>query len=209
MVFSTMLIVILIISAAYLVGSVSSAVVVSHLMGFPDPRTEGSGNPGATNVLRLGGKKAAAITLLGDMLKSFAPILATRLYTDSPPIIAAVALAAFLGHVFPVLFRFQGGKGVATALGVFSAITWPTALTALATWLFIAVTFRYSSLAAIIAALLVPIYAGYFTANPIYTGVIGIIALLVIWRHRSNIRKLIAGTETKIGQKKSNDFTGH
>nr|VFK27481.1 MAG: acyl-phosphate glycerol-3-phosphate acyltransferase [Candidatus Kentron sp. MB]VFK28607.1 MAG: acyl-phosphate glycerol-3-phosphate acyltransferase [Candidatus Kentron sp. MB]VFK74324.1 MAG: acyl-phosphate glycerol-3-phosphate acyltransferase [Candidatus Kentron sp. MB] len=192
---------IFIVIAAYLIGSISSAVVVSRLMGFPDPRTDGSRNPGATNVLRLGGKKAAIITLLSDVLKGLAPVLAARLYLDSPPIIAVVALAAFGGHVFPVLFRFQGGKGVATALGAIAAITWPTALAAFGTWLLVALISRYSSLSALIAALLTPIYTGIFTANLIYTGAIGLIALLIIWRHRTNIRNLIKGTETKIGQK--------
>nr|VFJ89726.1 MAG: glycerol-3-phosphate acyltransferase PlsY [Candidatus Kentron sp. LFY] len=186
---------------AYLIGSIPSAVVVSYLMGLPDPRANGSGNPGATNVLRLSGKKAAAITLLGDVLKGFVPVLLVRSYLDSPFIVAAVALAAFLGHIFPISLRFRGGKGVSTALGVIAAITWPTALIALATWLSTVAAFRYSSLAALITALLAPIYTGFLTSNLIYTSAIGIIALLIIWRHRSNIRKLIAGTETKIGQK--------
>nr|VFJ72833.1 MAG: acyl-phosphate glycerol-3-phosphate acyltransferase [Candidatus Kentron sp. FW] len=198
----TVSITILIVIAAYLVGSVSSAVVVSYLMGFPDPRTDGSGNPGATNVLRLGGKRAAAITLVGDLIKGLVPVLLVRLYVDdSPLIVAAVALAAFLGHVFPVLFGFQGGKGVATALGVIAAMTWSTAAVALSTWLLVVVTSRYSSLSALFAAFLTPIYAWYFTSDPIYTGAIGIISLVIVWRHRSNIRKLIAGTETKIGEK--------
>nr|VFK39982.1 MAG: glycerol-3-phosphate acyltransferase PlsY [Candidatus Kentron sp. TC]VFK55863.1 MAG: glycerol-3-phosphate acyltransferase PlsY [Candidatus Kentron sp. TC] len=201
MTISTMLLIISMIIAAYSIGSISSAVVVSYLMKLPDPRTDGSGNPGATNVLRLGGKVAGTITLLGDISKGFAPVLAVRLYTDSPPIVAAVALAAFLGHVFPILLRFRGGKGVATALGVIAAITWPTALLSLATWLSMAVVSRYSSLSAITTALLAPIYAGYITSNIIHTGAIGLIAVLIIWRHRSNIQNLMAGTETKIGQK--------
>nr|VFK14535.1 MAG: glycerol-3-phosphate acyltransferase PlsY [Candidatus Kentron sp. LPFa] len=195
------LIILLTVIAAYSIGSISSAVVVSYLMKLPDPRTSGSGNPGATNVLRLGGKTAGAVTLLGDILKGFAPVLVARLYMDSPSIIAAVALAAFLGHLFPILLRFQGGKGVATALGVIAAVTWPTALLSLGTWLLMAVASRYSSLSAIITALLAPIYAGYITSNIIYTGAIGLISVLIIWRHRSNIQNLIAGTETRIGQK--------
>nr|VFK11585.1 MAG: glycerol-3-phosphate acyltransferase PlsY [Candidatus Kentron sp. LPFa]VFK28523.1 MAG: glycerol-3-phosphate acyltransferase PlsY [Candidatus Kentron sp. LPFa] len=201
MTISTTLIILLTVIAAYSIGSISSAVVVSYLMKLPDPRTSGSGNPGATNVLRLGGKTAGAVTLLGDILKGFAPVLVARLYMDSPSIIAAVALAAFLGHLFPILLRFQGGKGVATALGVIAAMTWPTALLSLGTWLLMAVASRYSSLSAIITALLVPIYAGYITSNIIYTGAIGLISVLIIWRHRSNIQNLIAGTETRIGQK--------
>nr|VFK63260.1 MAG: glycerol-3-phosphate acyltransferase PlsY [Candidatus Kentron sp. UNK]VFK70786.1 MAG: glycerol-3-phosphate acyltransferase PlsY [Candidatus Kentron sp. UNK] len=201
MTISTTLIILLTVIAAYSIGSISSAVVVSYLMKLPDPRTSGSGNPGATNVLRLGGKTAGAVTLLGDILKGFAPVLVARLYMDSPSIIAAVALAAFLGHLFPILLRFQGGKGVATALGVIAAMTWPTALLSLGTWLLMAVASRYSSLSAIITALLAPIYAGYITSNIIYTGAIGLISVLIIWRHRSNIQNLIAGTETRIGQK--------
>nr|VFK37105.1 MAG: glycerol-3-phosphate acyltransferase PlsY [Candidatus Kentron sp. SD]VFK41185.1 MAG: glycerol-3-phosphate acyltransferase PlsY [Candidatus Kentron sp. SD]VFK78293.1 MAG: glycerol-3-phosphate acyltransferase PlsY [Candidatus Kentron sp. SD] len=198
MAISTMPIIILTVIAAYLIGSISSAVVVSYLMGFTDPRTSGSGNPGATNVLRLAGKKAAVVTLLGDILKGFVPVLAVRLSVDSSWIVAAVSLAAFLGHIFPVLFRFQGGKGVATALGVIAAITWPTALVALATWLLAAMISRYSSLSALITAFLAPIYVGYITSDFVYTGTIGLISLLIIWRHRSNIQNLIAGTETKI-----------
>lgn len=198
MAISTMPIIILTVIAAYLIGSISSAVVVSYLMGFTDPRTSGSGNPGATNVLRLAGKKAAVVTLLGDILKGFVPVLAVRLSVDSSWIVAAVSLAAFLGHIFPVLFRFQGGKGVATALGVIAAITWPTALVALATWLLAAMISRYSSLSALITAFLAPIYVGYITSDLVYTGTIGLISLLIIWRHRSNIQNLIAGTETKI-----------
>jgi len=186
---------------AYLVGSISSAIIVCHLMGLPDPRTSGSKNPGATNVLRLGGKKAAIITLLGDVLKGFLPVLIVRLYTDSSSVLAAVTLVAFLGHVFPVLFRFQGGKGVATAFGGMVALSWPTALATIVSWILVAMIFRYSSLSALVAACLAPIYIGYFTAVPIYIGMSSLISSLIVWRHRSNIRSLLAGTERKIGQK--------
>lgn len=184
-----------------MVGSVSSAIVVSRLMGLSDPRTSGSGNPGATNVLRLGGKRAAIITLAGDVLKGLLPVLAARLLPDSVPIVlAAVGLAALLGHVFPVFFRFQGGKGVATAFGVMAGISWPTALATLTTWLLVAVIFRYSSLSAVVAALMSPVYIAYFTSEPIYVWTYLLIALWIIQRHRTNIRNLLAGTESKIGR---------
>nr|VFJ43994.1 MAG: acyl-phosphate glycerol-3-phosphate acyltransferase [Candidatus Kentron sp. DK] len=196
------LLVILAVAGAYLAGSISSAIVVCRLMGLPDPRTTGSGNPGTTNVLRLGGKKAAAITLIGDVLKGLLPVLIVRFFVDSSPIIlAAAGIAAFLGHVFPVLFRFQGGKGVATAFGVIVGISWPVGLAILATWLLVAVLFRYSSLSALVAAALAPFYMAYFTADPIHTGAISSVVLVVIWRHRANIRNLLAGTEGKIGEK--------
>nr|VFJ53413.1 MAG: acyl-phosphate glycerol-3-phosphate acyltransferase [Candidatus Kentron sp. DK] len=196
------LLIILAVAGAYLAGSISSAIVVCRLMGLPDPRTTGSGNPGTTNVLRLGGRKAAAITLIGDVLKGLLPVLIVRFFVDSSPIIlAAAGIAAFLGHVFPVLFRFQGGKGVATAFGVIVGISWPVGLAILATWLLVAVLFRYSSLSALVAAALAPFYMAYFTADPIYTGAISSVVLVVIWRHRANIRNLLAGTEGKIGEK--------
>ena len=185
----------------YLVGSVATAVVVCRLMGLPDPRTEGSGNPGATNVLRLGGKKAAVITLLGDLLKGLVPVLAARLVVDSPLVLAGTALAAFLGHLYPVFFRFQGGKGVATAFGVVLALVWPVALAMLGTWLLMAAVFRYSSLSALTAAVLGPVYSVFLAPEAVYIVAIGVIALLVLWRHRSNIRNLLAGTEDKIGEK--------
>ncbi|MBT8420081.1 MAG: glycerol-3-phosphate 1-O-acyltransferase PlsY [Gammaproteobacteria bacterium] len=197
----TISIVIAAIIGAYLAGSVSSAVVVCRLMNLPDPRTSGSRNPGATNVLRLGGKKAAMITLLGDVLKGLLPVLAVRLFTDSPQILAGVGLAAFLGHIFPVLFRFQGGKGVATAFGTIVGISWPAALVILATWLLVAVIFRYSSLSALVATFLAPVYIAYFAPEPAYIGAILFIVLFIIWRHWTNIRNLLAGTENRIGQK--------
>ena len=186
---------------AYLVGSVSSAIVVCRLMGLPDPRTSGSVNPGATNVLRLGGKRAAVITSLGDVLKGFAPVFIAGLFIDLPPVLAAVGLAAFLGHVFPVLFRFQGGKGVATAFGAIAGISWPAAPAVLGTWLLVAVIFRYSSLAALVSAFLAPFYTAYFAFEPVYISSILLVVLVIIWRHRANIQKLLAGTEMKIGQK--------
>lgn len=187
---------------AYLIGSISSAIVVCKLMGLPDPRTQGSRNPGATNVLRIGGKKAALITLLGDALKGLLPVLFARWYGFDTTLLSLVALAAFLGHLFPIFFRFEGGKGVATAIGSLLALSWPTGLCWIATWIVIAAIFRYSSLAALIASLLAPFYLAYFTHNLIATGVISLMCLALILRHRSNIVKLWEGQESKIGRSK-------
>lgn len=188
--------------AAYLLGSIPFAIVSSRLFGLADPRQYGSGNPGATNVLRSGNKKAALLTLVGDCLKGWLAVwAATQL--DFPPTEAALAgLAAFLGHVFSLFLRFNGGKGVATALGVLAGISGWIALIALGVWLLIAFTTRYSSAAALSAALASPL-AGYAILGP--TPVIIILAamsLTLIWRHASNIRKLCNGTESKIGGRK-------
>ncbi|MEO8101011.1 MAG: glycerol-3-phosphate 1-O-acyltransferase PlsY [Betaproteobacteria bacterium] len=192
---------------AYLIGSLSFAVIVSWAMGLPDPHTYGSGNPGATNVLRTGRKFAAVLTLAGDAGKGwFAVWLAQKLaanYDLSPTTIAGVAIAVFLGHLFPVFFRFLGGKGVATALGILVAISGWLGLATLATWLIMAIFFRYSSLAAIVAALFSPLYCFYlFGLSAALPAVIFMSALLV-WRHRENIRKLLNGTESKLGEKKT------
>ena len=196
-----MIVGVVLVVCGYLVGSIASAVIVCRLMGLPDPRTEGSRNPGATNVLRLGGKKAAVITLLGDMLKGLVPVLVARLIVDSPLVLAGTALAAFLGHLYPVFFRFQGGKGVATAFGVVTGLVWPVALAMLGTWLLMAALFRYSSLSALVAAALGPVFSFLLAPELAYVVALSIIALLVLWRHRSNIRNLLAGTEDKIGEK--------
>ncbi|OQW95432.1 MAG: acyl-phosphate glycerol 3-phosphate acyltransferase [Beggiatoa sp. IS2] len=185
----------------YLLGSFSSAVVVSRLMELPDPRTQGSGNPGATNVLRLGGKKAALITLVLDILKGVLAVFIARWLTVSPDILASVVFAVFLGHLFPIFFAFQGGKGVATAFGAFLVLSWPVALTALVIWLTVALLFRYSSAASLMAAALTPLAMFWFTTEWIYILINFLMSLLLIWRHRSNIRNLIAGTEIKIGAK--------
>lgn len=187
---------------AYLFGSISSAIIVCRIMGLPDPRTQGSRNPGATNVLRIGGKKAALITLMGDVLKGVIPVLAAKWYGLDAVTLALVAFAAFLGHLFPIFFRFEGGKGVATALGALLALSWPTGLCWIATWLLVALLFRYSSLAALVASLLAPAYIGFFTHNLTYVVVIALMSLILIIRHRGNIAKLIAGKESKIGRKK-------
>lgn len=186
---------------AYLFGSISSAIIVCKLMRLPDPRTQGSRNPGATNVLRIGGKKAALITLAGDMLKGVIPVLLTKWYGLPDFALAAVMLAAFLGHLFPIFFKFEGGKGVATALGCLLALSLPLGLCWMATWIFIAVLFRYSSLAALVASLLVPFYAWFITADLFYVSAIIIMSLLLIWRHQTNIMKLWQGQESKIGSK--------
>jgi glycerol-3-phosphate acyltransferase PlsY len=167
-------------------------------MGLPDPRTQGSKNPGATNVARLGGKKAAALTLLGDMLKGLIPVLIAHSLQMSPVILAATALAAFLGHLYPVFFGFQGGKGVATALGVIYGLYWPVGLLTTATWLAMAVVFRYSSLAALVAILLTPLWFLWLMPEPEIIAAMSVLTVLLFWRHRSNIRNLISGEEGKI-----------
>lgn len=194
--------------AAYLIGSIPFAVVVSKLFGLQDPRSYGSGNPGATNVLRSGNKSAAALTLVGDAAKGwFAVWVAMRLGT--PPLtLALVALAVFLGHLYPVFLRFKGGKGVATALGVLLAIQpWLAAATAL-TWLLVAVFMRYSSLAAIVAAIFAPCYyllggALVWHADKPVAIAIAAISVALLYRHRANIGRLLNGTEPRIGKKKS------
>ena len=189
----------LIILGGYLFGSISTAIIVCRLMGLPDPRTAGSGNPGATNVARLGGKKAAALTLVGDMLKGLLPVLLAHLLQAGPVILAATALAAFLGHLYPVFFGFKGGKGVATGLGVIYGLYWPAGLLTTATWLAMAVMFRYSSLAALIAMLLAPLWFLWLRPEPAVIAAIVVLTVLLFWRHRSNISNLINGKEGKIG----------
>lgn len=185
---------------AYLLGSLSAAIITCKLMGLPDPRSEGSRNPGATNVLRYGGKKAAAITLFGDMLKGLLPVLLARLAGVEDSVVAATAMAAFLGHLYPVFFGFHGGKGVATAMGVFLGLSWPVAAALLATWLVMAKLFKISSLAALTAALLAPFYTWLFEPGVIYISLSIAIALLLLWRHRGNIQRLVTGAEGKISR---------
>ena len=194
-----MLITLLSIVLGYLAGSISTAILVCRAMGLPDPRSEGSRNPGATNVLRFGGKKAAAITLVGDFLKGLLPVLLARGVGLDETGLALTALAAFLGHLYPVFFGFEGGKGVATAFGVILGLSWPVALAALATWLFMAFVVRISSLSALTAAALTPLFAwGFGMRGVAFAAVLFMVALLV-WRHRSNIQNLLAGAEDKIG----------
>lgn len=185
---------------AYLIGSVSTGVVVARLFGLPDPRATGSKNPGATNLLRYGGKSAAALTLAGDILKGVIAILAARVLTDDPVILALAGLAVFLGHLWPVFFGFHGGKGVATALGVWFALDPWVGLLLVATWLTTAVLFRYSSLAALAAAVAAPLYVYLLAPQPAYFIMMVAMSALLVFRHRSNIQRLLAGTETKIGR---------
>jgi acyl phosphate:glycerol-3-phosphate acyltransferase len=196
--------------ASYLIGSISFAVVVSRLMGLDDPRSYGSGNPGATNVLRTGNKKAAILTLIGDAFKGWLPVWIVVHFGASfglDPVqhdtaVALSAIAVFLGHLFPVFFRFQGGKGVATAAGVLLAIHPVLGLATLLTWVIIAFFFRYSSLAALVAAVFAPFFDVFlFGPSRISLAVLAM-SVLLIWRHRANISKLMAGKESRIGDKK-------
>ncbi len=189
--------------AAYLAGSVSTAVIVSKSMGLPDPRSSGSGNPGATNVLRLGGKKAAVATLLGDVLKGLLPVLVARLIGLDQTGVALVGLAAFLGHIFPVFFGFRGGKGVATALGVLIALSPAAAGIAALTWLATAALFRISSLAALVTAVLAPVYLALLGAAKTQILALAVMAAFLVWRHKDNIQRLLQGTESRIGANKS------
>jgi glycerol-3-phosphate acyltransferase PlsY len=192
---------VLLIAFAYLLGSVSSAIIVCRLLGLPDPRGEGSGNPGATNVLRIGGKKAAAITLIGDMLKGLLPVLLAKALGASLAVQAMVAVAAFLGHLYPLFFGFRGGKGVATALGVLLGLHWPVGLLTIATWLLIAKVFRISSLAALLSLLVTPLYIWWLIPEPSLIIAMLFMLILLFWRHRSNIENLFKGTEGHIGSK--------
>ncbi|PLT19958.1 MULTISPECIES: glycerol-3-phosphate 1-O-acyltransferase PlsY [Ralstonia] len=192
--------------AAYLIGSISFAVVVSRAMGLADPRTYGSGNPGATNVLRSGNKKAAILTLLGDAAKGWlavwlAQLLALRFGVGEVGI-ALVVIAVFLGHLYPVFHRFAGGKGVATAAGILLALNVWLGLATLATWLIIAVFFRYSSLAALVSAVFAPFFYVLMNGFDWIAGAVALMAVLLIARHRANIAKLLAGKESRIGEKK-------
>jgi acyl phosphate:glycerol-3-phosphate acyltransferase len=195
-----------VILAAYCIGSLSFAVIVSKLMGLPDPHTYGSGNPGATNVLRSGSKKAAILTLLLDAAKGWLAVFLAKTFAADLGLndwtIAAVALAAFLGHLFPVFYQFAGGKGVATAAGVLLAVNVWLGLATLLTWLAVAACFRYSSFAALMAAVFAPLYALWlFGTKPMLWAVLAMCVLL-IWRHKMNIQKLLAGQESKIGSGK-------
>jgi len=199
--------------AAYLIGSLSFAVIVSRVMGLADPRSYGSGNPGATNVLRSGNKAAAILTLLFDALKGFAPVLLVQLYGAAHGLgegtVALVGLAAFLGHLWPVFFHFKGGKGVATAAGVLLAFNPLLGALTLLTWIIIAVFFRYSSLAAIVSAAFAPLYQLLIWGPGWIAMAIVVMSLLLVWRHAANIQKLLAGTESKLGQKAAAHHPAH
>nr|WP_207190111.1 glycerol-3-phosphate 1-O-acyltransferase PlsY [Ramlibacter ginsenosidimutans] len=198
--------------AAYLLGSLAFAVLVSKAMGLKDPRSFGSGNPGATNVLRSGSKAAAAITLLLDAMKGFVPVVLVKAwgprYGLGEGTVALVALAAFLGHLYPVFFRFQGGKGVATFIGVVFGVHWLLGVATGLTWLVIAFFFRYSSLASLVSAIFAPAYylfgdrLQWYAETPIAAALFAM-ALLLAWRHRANIQRLLAGKESRLGAKKT------
>lgn len=187
-----------IIISAYLIGSLSTAIITCQLMGLDDPRTVGSKNPGATNVLRFGGKKAAFFTLLGDVLKGLLPVLVAVQLGLSLEWLILVGIAAFLGHLYPLYYQFKGGKGVATAMGVFLGIHFGAGLAVVATWLIIAKGFKISSLAALIAIALSPLYFYLFTESLNLSYGLIVIAIFIFWRHRSNIDNLINGTEDKL-----------
>ena len=195
------------IPVAYLLGSISFAVVVSRAMGLPDPYTHGSKNPGATNVLRTGNKVAAALTLIGDAAKGWLAVTLARAVLGDPSqtsvniLLGLVAIAVFIGHLYPIFHRFRGGKGVATAAGILFAINWALGLATLGTWLIVAVFMRYSSLAALCAAVFAPIYFTFlFGAQPMGLAIL-VMSALLIYRHRSNIRNLLNGTETRLSKK--------
>jgi glycerol-3-phosphate acyltransferase PlsY len=188
--------------AAYLLGSVPFAMISSKLFGLADPRSYGSGNPGATNVLRSGNKKAALFTLIGDALKGWAAVFIAQTMGFSNTVIGLVALAVFLGHLYPVFLKFKGGKGVATAAGVLLALDPLLGLAVAGTWLFIAYAFRYSSLAAVMAAALAPVYAVLMHGANNAAIVVGLIGMALIGKHWQNIQRLMAGQESKIGSKK-------
>lgn len=194
------------VACAYLIGSVSFAVLMSKVFGLADPRSYGSGNPGATNVLRSGKKAAAALTLLGDAAKGWLAVFVTIKLAPHDGeglwMVALVSLAVFLGHVFPVFLKFKGGKGVATALGVLLALSGWMGLAVLGTWLLVAVVFRYSSLSALVASIAAPVYAMLLHLRPELVMAVVVMSLLLIWRHKGNIQNLMTGKESKIGSKK-------
>ena len=198
---SPMILPVLIVIGAYLAGSLASAIIVCRILGLPDPRHEGSGNPGATNVLRLGGRKAAAVTLLGDYLKGVLPVLAAMALEADQAVVVGAGLAAFLGHLYPVFFRFEGGKGVATAFGAVTALAWPVASAMAATWLAVAIISRYSSLASLCTAVLAPLYAWLLTGSATLASGLMVMTVLLLIRHRANISRLLAGTESRIGDR--------
>ena len=190
----------LFIGIAYLIGSFSTAIATCKIMGIEDPRNTGSNNPGATNVLRHGGKKAAIITLIGDALKGLIPVLVAIQLQATPLTVALVGLFALLGHTFPIYYRFKGGKGVATYYGVILGISWQVGLTALVIWLVIAKLLKISSLSALISVFMTPIMLWFFTQSIELSSVMTIMSALVFWRHKKNIQSLLQGSEAKIGK---------
>lgn len=192
--------IILFCSLAYLIGSFSTAILTCKIMGIEDPRNTGSNNPGATNVLRHGGKKAAIITLIGDMVKGLIPVLITLQFQTDNLILGLVGLSALLGHIFPVYYGFKGGKGVATYYGVILGINWQVGLIALAIWLLAAALLKISSLSALLSIFLTPLILWYFSQSIELCSAVAVMSLFVFWRHKRNIKSLLQGTEVKIGK---------
>lgn len=185
----------LFVPAAYLIGSISSAIIVCRLMGLPDPREQGSGNPGATNVMRIGGKKAAAITLVGDMLKGLLPVYLAKVVGIPAEWLALTGLAAFLGHLYPIFFRFEGGKGVATSAGVLLGFSWWLGLAFMVTWMAMYKIGKISSLSALIASVLSSVYAWFIVGDKTLVFACLVMTIMLLWRHRSNIERLLSGNE--------------
>jgi len=181
---------------AYLIGSLSSAILLSKLMGFTDPRTDGSNNPGATNVLRIAGKKAAFFTLVGDCLKGLIPVLLAHWLVDDGFVVAFTGFSAFLGHCFPLYFGFKGGKGVATAIAVSVGFQWMVGVITIAIWLLFARVFKISSLAAIVSFISLPALVYWQEASAAITGIFALMSSILIWRHKSNIQRMLKGTES-------------
>jgi glycerol-3-phosphate acyltransferase PlsY len=185
----------LFVPVAYLIGSISSAIIICRLMRLPDPREQGSGNPGATNVMRIGGKKAATITLLGDLLKGLLPVYIAGLMGASLELLAVIGLAAFLGHLYPVFFKFKGGKGVATSIGVLLGFSWLLGFAFIGTWLLIYKLGKISSLSALCASFMSPVYAWFIVGDTSIVSAAFIMMVFLLWRHKSNIKRLMNGEE--------------
>lgn len=186
----------LFVPAAYLIGSISSAIIICRLMGLPDPREQGSGNPGATNVMRIGGKKAAGITLLGDSLKGLVTVYAASALGLSAELVAATGLAAFMGHLYPIFFGFKGGKGVATSVGVLLGFSWVLGFAFMATWYTVYKLGKISSLSALVASTLSPVFAWFIVGDKAIVVASVIMMVFLLWRHKSNIQRLLAGEES-------------
>jgi glycerol-3-phosphate acyltransferase PlsY len=185
----------LFVPVAYLIGSISSAIIICRLMRLPDPREQGSGNPGATNVMRIGGKKAATITLLGDLLKGLLPVYIAGLMGASLELLAVIGLAAFLGHLYPVFFKFKGGKGVATSIGILLGFSWLLGFAFIVTWLLIYKLGKISSLSALCASFISPVYAWFIVGDTSIVSAAFIMMVFLLWRHKSNIKRLMNGEE--------------
>lgn len=185
----------LFIPLAYLIGSISSAIIICRLMGLADPREQGSGNPGATNVMRIGGKKAAAITLLGDMFKGLIPVYAAKVLGMPMELVALTGFSAFMGHLYPVFFSFKGGKGVATSVGVLLGFSWLLGLAYMVTWFLVYKLGKISSLSALVASILSPVFAWFIVGDPLIVAAAVVMMIFLLWRHKGNIQRLLAGEE--------------